>query len=141
MNNLLAGGFFESYGILIILVVCLVVVFVMNYMRNKQYQENEQKTMDSLKVGAEVKTTCGIYGKIHAINETKDGKVITLETDSGSLIAFDARAIYNVVDRTIIEEDDLDDNLDDDLEEPKTKTTEEVKTEAEEKVEENKEEK
>lgn len=129
MNNLLAGGFFENYGILIILVVCLIVVFVMNYMRNKQYQENEQKTLDALKVGAEVKTTCGIYGKIHAINETKDGKVITLETDSGSLIAFDARAIYNVVDRTIIEEDELDDNLEDDLEEPKADAVKEEKTE------------
>ena len=113
--NLLAGNFFENYGLIFILVGCLLAIFVMNYYRNKQYTENEQKVMESLKVGADVKTTCGIYGTIHSINETRDGKIIVLKTDSDALIAFDARAIFSVVDRTIVEEDDLDADLTEDL--------------------------
>lgn len=111
MVNLLQGSFMEKYGVLLIFVVAFIFICFINYSRSKQYMEAEDKMISELKVGADVKTKSGMYGKIHAINETKDGKIAVLETDSGALISFDIRAIYSVVDRTIIEEDDLDADL------------------------------
>ena len=56
----------------IVLLVLVVGIFVLNYFRSKKSQESMKNMVDSLKVGDNVKTYSGLYGKIIEIVETRE---------------------------------------------------------------------
>ncbi len=87
------GSFFESYGLLIILIVAFALIMLSYYFRNKKFQDNEQKFQTALKKGDRVKTYSGFYGEVEKISETTDGKVVTLKLGTKSYIDVDIRAI------------------------------------------------
>ena len=83
----------------IVLLVLVVGIFVLNYFRSKKSQESMKNMVDSLKVGDNVKTYSGLYGKIIEIVETTDGKVAILETGSEKnkgIFSIDINAIYGI---------------------------------------------
>ena len=83
----------------IVLLVLVVGIFVLNYFRSKKSQESMKNMVDSLKVGDNVKTYSGLYGKIIEIVETTDGKVAILETGSEKnkgIFTIDINAIYGI---------------------------------------------
>ena len=113
-----------------ILLVLVIGIFLLNYFRSKKNQESMKNMVDSLKVGDNVKTYSGIYGKIIEIVETTDGKVAVLETGSEKnkgIFSIDINAIYGIDEKKPVVYDANGNVVSD--EEPK----------AEEKVEENKE--
>ena len=82
-----------------ILLVLVIGIFLLNYFRSKKNQESMKNMVDSLKVGDNVKTPSGIYGKIIEIVETTDGKVAVLETGSEKnkgIFSIDINAIYGI---------------------------------------------
>ena len=82
-----------------VLLVLVVGIFVLNYFRSKKNKENMQNMVDNLKVGDNVKTYSGLYGKILEIVETTDGKVAVLETGSEKnrgIFSIDINAIYGI---------------------------------------------
>lgn len=122
MNKLLAGSFWENYGLLIILVVALIAMFAWNFYRQKKYQKQEEQMMQEIKVGTKVKTYAGVYGTIVGIYESTEGKVAVLSLDGKTTVEVDFRSIYGVDNKKKIEEVS---------EEPATETVEpEVKEEA-----------
>ena len=113
-----------------VLLVLVIGIFLLNYFRSKKNQESMKNMVDGLKVGDNVKTYSGIYGKIIEIVETTDGKVAVLETGSEKnkgIFSIDINAIYGIDEKKPVVYDANGNVVSD--EEPKT----------EEKVEENKE--
>lgn len=102
--NLLLESFFESYGILIILVVLFGAILVYYFFRNKKYQDAERNFQTTLKVGDKVKTYSGFYGTVYKITETTDGKVITLQLGGDCFVDVDIRAIMSIDEKTEIVE-------------------------------------
>lgn len=117
-----------------VLLVLVIGIFILNYFKSKKSQENMQNMVNSLKVGDNVKTYSGIYGKIIEIVETTDGKVAVLETGSENnkgIFSIDINAIYGIDEKKPVVYD-VDGNIISD--EPEQEATEAEK--AEEKVEE-----
>lgn len=82
-----------------ILLLLFIGIFIMNYFRSKKAQDTMKNMVDSLKVGDNVKTYSGLYGKILEITETTDGKVVVLETGSDNhkgIFSIDINAIYAI---------------------------------------------
>lgn len=83
----------------VILLVLVIGIFVLNYFRSKKNQENMKTMIDSLKVGDNVKTYSGIYGKIIEIIDTTDGKMVVLETGSEKnkgIFSIDINAVFGI---------------------------------------------
>ena len=136
MIALLGESFLESYGLLLLLIVGLMVVmFIVPNMANKKQYQQQQNFINTLKVGDKVKTTSGFYGTIVSIRETTDGKIALLEMGEGKKVGYitvDIRAIYAVDQKEDVLRD-KDGNIvspvsmvEPEVEEPKN---EEVKTE------------
>lgn len=83
----------------VVLLVLIIGIFILNYFRSKKNQQSMKDMVESLKVGDNVKTYSGIYGKILEIVETTDGKVAVLETGSENnkgIFSIDINAIYGI---------------------------------------------
>lgn len=104
MQSMLLAGFFEQYGIWIILVVLLLVMFVLNFLRSKKADSQAQELEQKLVPGTKVKTYSGFYGEIEKITETTDGKVVTLKIGENSYLDVDIRAIYGVDEKMTMAE-------------------------------------
>ena len=102
MNFLLetsAGNNATQWILPVVLLVLVVGIFILNYFRSKKNQETMQNMVENLKVGDNVKTYSGLYGKIIEIVETTDGKVAILETGSEKnkgIFSIDINAIYGI---------------------------------------------
>ena len=68
--------FFQNYGMTILMVVGLVVVFYLMYRSNKKQEKETQSMRDSLEVGDEITTIGGIVGEIIRVKE----ETVTIET-------------------------------------------------------------
>ena len=104
MKSMLLATFFEQYGIWIILVVLLLVMFALNFFRSKKADAQAQELEQKLIPGTKVKTYSGFYGVIDKITDTTDGKVVTLKVGENSFIDVDIRAIYGIDAKMTIEE-------------------------------------
>ena len=106
MLDLICASFFESYGLIIILVVAFGFIMFSYYCKNKKYQETEGNFQANLKAGDKVKTYSGFYGTVDNIRETTDGKVVTLKLGEGAFIEVDIRALMSIDNKTDIVEDE-----------------------------------
>lgn len=94
--NLLLESFFESYGLIIILVAAFALIMVYYYLRNRKFQQSESEFHSSIKIGTKVKTYSGFYGEVAKITNTTDGKVVTLKLGEGVFIDVDIRALMGI---------------------------------------------
>ena len=76
-------SFWGSYGWMIILLALLVGFMIFSSIRRRKYDGQMQNFIENLKIGDRVKTYSGFYGKIVAIRETTDGKVVLIEMGEG----------------------------------------------------------
>ncbi len=93
---MLLESFFQSYGLIIILLVAFALIMLYYFFRNKKFQQTEFDFQNSLKVGDKVKTYSGFYGVVEKITETTDGKVVTLKLGENSFIDVDIRALMGI---------------------------------------------
>ena len=87
-----APGFFQQYGMTIILIVGMVAVFYFLILRPQKKRDKEARDMrDSIKVGDEVITIGGIVGKVCNVKEdritiiTSESKMVFLKTAISSV--------------------------------------------------------
>lgn len=86
-----SGGMGSWIFIIILIVVFVVLIIVPNKRREKKYKE----MLSNVKIGSNVKTIGGVYGKIVAIKED----LVTIETGNGpekSHIVFAKNAIATI---------------------------------------------
>lgn len=103
--SLLGATFFENYGLLIILIVFLGVMFFINFKKNKKYQEKANELVSKIVPGAKVKTYSGFYGTVVKITETTEGNVVLLNIglpDAPSYIEIDINAIYGIDEKELM---------------------------------------
>ena len=129
--DLLLESFFESYGLIIILVVAFALIMVYYYLRNRKFQQSESDFHGSLKIGDKVKTYSGFYGEVAKLTNTTEGKIVTLKLGEGAYIDVDIRALMAMDMREEIKEEPVAEEKKEELK-PEAKE-EEKKEEVEEK--------
>ena len=136
--NLLLESFFESYGLIIILVVAFALIMVYYYLRNRKFQQTESDFHGSLKIGDKVKTYSGFYGEVAKITNTTEGKIVTLKLGNYAFIDVDIRALMAIDMREELPEEPAKEEpvAEEKPEEKKEEKPAEAEKELEEKVEE-----
>ena len=74
------GNFFQSYGLLIIMIALIAIILVFSATRRKKEAKMADEFVNNLKVGDKVKTYSGIYGTVLSLKETPNGKIAVIET-------------------------------------------------------------
>lgn len=89
MNLLLQANANTGMGpVWIIILVGLVIITILGSFRNKKESAAREQMVQSLKVGDEIVTYAGVYGKIVNITNTTDGKVVLISTGEGDKISY-----------------------------------------------------
>lgn len=89
MNLLLEAG--ETVGmspVWMILLFGLIIITVLGSIRNKKERTARNEMVESLKIGDEVVTYAGIYGKIVSFSHTTDGKVVLIASGDGDRVSY-----------------------------------------------------
>ena len=93
------SGFFSQFGLPLILIAALIIMFVLSARSNKKRQKQYQSMLDGLKAGSRVRTIGGIYGTITNI---RDENTITLAVGPQDVpVVFARWAIRNVEEITV----------------------------------------
>lgn len=119
---MLLQSFFESYGLIIILLAGFGLIMVYYFLKNRKFQQTENDFQSSLKVGDKVKTYSGFYGVVEKITNTTDGKVVTLKLGENAYIDVDIRALMGIDQKQEVKEEPV---------APKAEENQEVKAEEE----------
>ena len=83
MNGLLlnaVGDWFAQNWIILALIVCAVALLVPTYLRQKKEFNARNELNSTIKKGVKIITTAGVYGTVESIEDTSDGKVVTIIT-------------------------------------------------------------
>ena len=83
MNNLILNAFVDWLAqnwIILALIVCAVALLVPTYLRQKKEFNARNELNTSIKKGVKIITTAGVYGTVDSIEDTSDGKVVTIIT-------------------------------------------------------------
>lgn len=83
MNNLILNAFVDWLAqnwIILALIVCAVALLVPTYIRQKKEFNARNELNTSIKKGVKIITTAGVYGTVESIEDTSDGKVVTIIT-------------------------------------------------------------
>lgn len=102
LTQLCAGkaGFFETYGMLIIMIALIAILLVFSGSKRKKDARLAEEFVNNLKTGDKIKTYSGIYGTIISLKETPNGKIAVIETGekgTKTTMTIDLFAIYCVV--------------------------------------------
>ena len=81
MNLLMSiGSWFAENWMLLFLIVAAVALIVPTYIKQKKEMASRNELANSIKKGTKIVTTAGVYGVVESIEETTDGKVVTIVT-------------------------------------------------------------
>ena len=81
MNLLFSvGDWFAQNWMLLVLIVVAVALLVPSYLRNKKEVNARNELNNQIVKGTKVITTAGIYGVVDCVEDTTDGKVVTIIT-------------------------------------------------------------
>lgn len=81
MNLILGiGDWFAQNWMIIVLIVVAVALLVPTYLRQKKEMNARNELNSTIKKGTKIITTAGVYGVVESIEETSDGKVVTIST-------------------------------------------------------------
>lgn len=83
MTNLLLNAFVDWLSqnwIILALIICGVALLVPTFLRQKKEMNARNELNNSIKKGTKIITTAGVYGTVQSIENTSDGKVVTILT-------------------------------------------------------------
>lgn len=81
MNLMLSvGDWFAQNWMLLVLVVLAIAMFVPSYLRQRKEMNARNELNNTIKKGTKIITTAGVYGTVQSIENTTDGKVVTIQT-------------------------------------------------------------
>jgi len=88
-----------SYVLIGVVALLLIAMPILMNARNKRESQRVQEQTNSLKVGDQILTTSGVYGKITEIKFDDTQKTIVIETGgkTKSYLTVDAYAVYQVI--------------------------------------------
>ncbi len=101
------GDWFAQNWMLLLLLVLAVAMIVPTYLKQKKEMNNRQELSNSIKKGVKIVTTAGVYGVVESVEETTDGKVVTIVTGSGknpSTMTIHINAIMGIDNKTAVTE-------------------------------------
>jgi preprotein translocase subunit YajC len=76
------GSWLGQNWMLLLLLVLAVAMIVPTYLKQKKEMNNRQELSNSIKKGVKIVTTAGVYGVVESVEDTTDGKVVTIVTGS-----------------------------------------------------------
>lgn len=130
------GDWFAQNWMLLLILVLAVAMIVPTYLKQKKEMNNRQELSNSIKKGVKIVTTAGVYGVVESVEETTDGKVVTITTGTGkypSTMTIHINAIMGIDNKTTIIETS-EETLEEAVEEQVEETNDEVIEEIEKKV-------
>ena len=130
------GDWFAQNWMLLLILVLAVAMIVPTYLKQKKEMNNRQELSNSIKKGVKIVTTAGVYGVVESVEETTDGKVVTIVTGTGkypSTMTIHINAIMGIDNKTTIIETS-EETLVEAVEEEVEETNDEVIEEIEKKV-------
>ena len=92
------SGFFSQFGLPLILIAALIIMFVLSARSNKKRQKQYQSMLDGLKAGSRVRTIGGIYGTVTAVKG--DVVFVSVGPDKVRLV-FTKQAIASIEDSPV----------------------------------------
>lgn len=112
MNLLLdIGSWFAQNWMLLVLIVLAIAFMVPTYLRQKKESNARNELNNSLTKGTKIVTTAGVYGVVESIENTSDGKVVTIVTGSSknpSTMTIHINAIMGIDNKAkIVEETEV----------------------------------
>ena len=130
------GDWFAQNWMLLLILVLAVAMIVPTYLKQKKEMNNRQELSNSIKKGVKIVTTAGVYGVVESVEETTDGKVVTIVTGTGknpSTMTIHINAIMGIDNKTTVIETS-EETLVEAVEEEVEETNDEVIEEIEKKV-------
>ena len=110
MNLFLSiGDWFSQNWMLLVLVALLAFFVVTTFLKQKRESAARSELISGIKKGTKIVTTAGVYGVVMSIEDTTDGKVVTINTGSAkapSTMTIHINAIMGIDNKKAIEEDD-----------------------------------
>ena len=141
MSTLLTLSSWLSQNWMMLLIIGVLAAFVvMTYLRQRKEMNSRNELVNSIKKGTKVVTTAGVYGVVENIEDTTDGKVVTLKTGNAknpTTMTIHINAIMGIDNKAAVVEEisksskkgevveDIEDDVDTNevKEQPKKKTT------------------
>ena len=103
------GSWFQQNWMLLLILVLAVAMIVPTYLKQKKEMNNRQELSNSIKKGTKIVTTAGVYGVVESMEETTDGKVVTIVTGSSKnpcTMTIHINAIMGIDNKTPVTETD-----------------------------------
>ena len=108
MNILLSiGSWFAENWMVLVLIVLAVALLVPTYLRQKKEATARNELSNSIKKGVKIITTAGVYGVVESVEDTTDGKVVTIVTGNSknpSTMTVHINAIMGIDNKTAVVE-------------------------------------
>ncbi len=101
------GEWFAQNWMLLLLLVLAIVMIVPTYLKQKKEMGARQELSNSIKKGVKIVTTAGVYGVVESVEDTTDGKVVTIVTGTGknpSTMTIHINAIMGIDNKTAVTE-------------------------------------
>ncbi|MGN0961859.1 MAG: preprotein translocase subunit YajC [Christensenellales bacterium] len=112
MNMILSvGTWFSQNWMILVLIVLAIAFLVPTYLRQKKEAKSRTELTNSIKKGTRIVTTAGVYGVVESVENTTDGKVVTIVTGNSknaSTMTIHINAIMGIDNKsTVVEETDI----------------------------------
>lgn len=98
---------------LLVLIVLAIAFLVPTYLRSKKEANNRSELNNSLVKGTKIVTTAGVYGVVESVENTTDGKVVTIVTGNSknpTTMTIHINAVMGIDNKTPVVEE-LDEEL------------------------------
>lgn len=109
INNLLdVVTWLGQNWMLLVLIVLAVACLVPTYLRSKKEANNRNELNNSLVKGTKIVTTAGVYGVVESVENTTDGKVVTIITGNSknpTTMTIHINAIMGIDNKTPVVEE------------------------------------
>ena len=93
------GGGGSTYFLPIMIIGMFVLMYFMMVLPQKRERNRWNAMVESLKKNDRVLMSCGIIGKIHAVNKEKNEVVVKVDDDSNTKMTFSLAAIARILDQ------------------------------------------
>lgn len=77
-----AKSWFGQNWMLLVLIVLAIALMVPTYLRQKKESAARMELNEKIVKGTKIVTTAGVYGVVESVEETTDGKIVTISTGS-----------------------------------------------------------
>lgn len=104
-----AATWFGQNWMLLVLIVLAVACLVPTYLRSKKEANNRAELNNTIKKGTKIVTTAGVYGVVESVENTSDGKVVTIVTGNAknaSTMTIHINAIMGIDNKTTVVENE-----------------------------------